>query len=109
MFDLTDSRSYDKLGEWKTAIEDKASEQGIPVFLVGNKMDWEDDRVVEEEVASEYASENGWSYYEISAKHDDTSKITDMLQDLLEKVQLRDTMTPVRPTPRFSLAERRPQ
>ena len=46
VFDVTDKRSYDQVKKWLECLRNSAP-LNIPLVLFGNKIDLEDDRVIE--------------------------------------------------------------
>ena len=45
IFDLTDAKTFESVKNWIDSIKENA-EEGVPIILLGNKMDLEDDRVI---------------------------------------------------------------
>lgn len=66
MFDLTDSYTFDKVKDWLVKVQDVAREE-IPIVIIGNKIDLEQDRTVNSEDIIKLAQDNGMSSYEISS------------------------------------------
>ena len=56
VFDITDSESFKNIESWRTE------------FLVGNKTDLEEQRVIQKEEANKFAEEHNLPYIETSAK-----------------------------------------
>ena len=67
IYDVTDENSFLKVEKWIKEIENNAN-KNIIVYLVGNKIDLVDMRVVEKEKAENVAKSFGKKYFEISAK-----------------------------------------
>lgn len=68
VFDVTSKSSLENLKNWNQEICEKAP-AGIQIFVVGNKIDAVDDRVVSSDAGRAMAQELGASYYfETSAK-----------------------------------------
>jgi len=67
VFDVTDPSTFQKVKDWIFNIK-KYSDEHIPVLLVGNKCDLVDSRIVDQEVAKDFAQKNGLPYLESSAK-----------------------------------------
>ncbi|KAJ5074808.1 ras-related rab5 [Anaeramoeba ignava] len=66
VYDITNK---DTFFEVKKRIQELKSESlDIIILLIGNKIDLEDEREVKYEEAAEYAEENGFLFYETSAK-----------------------------------------
>ena len=65
VFDITNKKSFDKVDMWLEEV--KSADFKCVKALVGNKIDLDDKRAVLYEEAESYATENGFSYYEVSA------------------------------------------
>ena len=83
VFDLTDRESFDKLHSWVTNIYETA-EANVVKFLVGNKLDLTESRVVDREEAMKVASEYDMKYFETSAKH--KIAVSEVFAELIEDV-----------------------
>ena len=55
LFDITNETSFINLKNWMSQIKESCGED-IPILLVGNKIDLEDNRVINKERAMEYAN-----------------------------------------------------
>ncbi|KAH0786131.1 small GTP-binding protein [Histomonas meleagridis] len=67
-FDLTQASSFQNLEQWSSELEDK-TDGNMRVFLVGNKVDLADQRVISSEDAKSFSFEHGMvEYFETSAK-----------------------------------------
>ena len=66
VFDITNLLSYEKMKQWSSEI--KNSVNNIVITIVGNKIDLEHTRKVSKEDAIEYCRQEGFEYYETSAK-----------------------------------------
>lgn len=81
MFDITNSHSFAFLSDFPQMIREIAGE--IPILLVGNKVDSEEERAVSREEGIAFARNNNlFSYIEISAK---TGKNCEGILELLAK------------------------
>ena len=71
VFDITNRDSFDKIPVWKTEFFEKlmpADESKIPVVILGNKCDLENDRQVPKDDIDAYMNSNpSFLYYETSA------------------------------------------
>eukprot|EP00826_Nyctotherus_ovalis_P035345 TRINITY_DN3033_c0_g1_i10.p2 TRINITY_DN3033_c0_g1~~TRINITY_DN3033_c0_g1_i10.p2 ORF type:complete len:158 (-),score=42.19 TRINITY_DN3033_c0_g1_i10:174-647(-) len=86
VFDLTNPRSFQALGKWKSEFLYQAnpSRTAFPFVLVGNKEDLENERQVTKEEALQWCKENGEiPYYEASAKT--ATKVKEAFVDLANK------------------------
>ena len=82
-FDITRKKTYDSVRRWMSACQDNC-ETGIPIILVGNKCDLEEDRQVETSDAEALAAEFKVQYFEISAKtNQNISKVFDEIVDMI--------------------------
>lgn len=70
VFDITSSVSFNALGKWLNEFRELAHPQAF-VMLVGNKTDFEDQRVITPIVSEEFAREHKLSYIETSALNGD--------------------------------------
>jgi len=67
IYDVTDESSFAKVEKWLKEIEQNANRETV-VYLVGNKIDCVDHRVVEKEKAENTSKMINKRYFEISAK-----------------------------------------
>ena len=67
LFDITNETSFINLKNWMSQIKESCGED-IPILLVGNKIDLEDNRVINKERAMEYANNENIEYIEVSSK-----------------------------------------
>ena len=68
VYDVTDEESYNNVKQWLHEIDRYASE-AVNKLLVGNKCDLTDKKVVETDVAKEWAEKLGIQFLETSAKN----------------------------------------
>ena len=67
-YDVTSRKTFDgKMQEWVNEVRAKAS-QGVPIVVVGNKIDLEDKREVSTDEGRQFAESMGLPFLEISAK-----------------------------------------
>ena len=67
VYDITNRESFEHVNSWLIEIE-KNGNKNVYKFLIGNKNDLEDQRVVTKEEGEEFASINGMDFFETSAK-----------------------------------------
>ena len=67
IYDVTDKDSFKNLSNWLIEIEKNAS-KNVLKFLIGNKTDLEEKRVISYNQAKEFADSYGLKYIETSAK-----------------------------------------
>ncbi|XP_071358550.1 EF-hand calcium-binding domain-containing protein 4B isoform X2 [Trachinotus anak] len=66
MYDVTVEESFGAVRPWLTNVQEAAGE-GIPILLLGNKMDMDGDREVSFKEAEQLAYENKVMFFEVSA------------------------------------------
>lgn len=69
-YDITNSKSFARIGKWLQLIREKADED-VYLMLLGNKKDKEQKRQVSTQMAEEYARFLKIPFHETSAKQDD--------------------------------------
>ena len=67
VYDITNRESFEHVNSWLIEIE-KNGNKNVYKFLIGNKNDLEDQRVISKEQGDEFASINGMDFFETSAK-----------------------------------------
>ena len=68
VFDVTSQDSFDNVKGWINSVKSNIGENVIPIIIVGNKIDMENMREISKEDGNKTASENGFKYFETSAK-----------------------------------------
>jgi len=75
VYDICDQRSFDALTSWVEqflqgvgANSENAKDSGFIFIVLGNKCDLSDNRQVAPEIAKEFCEENGFYFFETSAK-----------------------------------------
>ncbi|KAK2579277.1 hypothetical protein KPH14_008236 [Odynerus spinipes] len=70
VYDITNSSSFEILDEWTNKIRriNESTEDTPLMALVGNKCDIEHQRTVKKDKSHRYAAENGFPYYDMSAR-----------------------------------------
>jgi small GTP-binding protein len=72
VFDLTNHRSFLGLEDWVAELEAREADDRVKLFVVGNKCDLAQDRVLDRAKAERFAqSHHALAYYETSAKTGD--------------------------------------
>ena len=66
VYDVSQRDTFDKIPEWLQNV--RFSSKNIPIFLVGNKIDLESERIVQESDAIALAEAENIPYIETSAK-----------------------------------------
>jgi Ras-related protein Rab-1A len=67
-YDITDRKTFSNLNMWKNEIK-KFANLNIKVVLCGTKMDLSSQRQVSEEEGNTFAINNGYTFFEVSAKY----------------------------------------
>ena len=83
VFDITNISSFSHIQNWIEQIKEEASEK-IIIYLVGNKIDCSNSRVVSTEEGKKLADEFGLKYYETSAKNNENVEIAFL--DLIKEI-----------------------
>lgn len=82
VFDVTSWKSFNHLSYWVKEI--RRDNPIIPLIMLGNKIDLEDNRVVAKGTAQQFAVENKMAYYEVTAR--DFSTIGPPMLDLIKNI-----------------------
>ncbi|KAK5895672.1 hypothetical protein CgunFtcFv8_009346 [Champsocephalus gunnari] len=93
MFDVTVQESFKAVKPWLTNVQE-AAEEGIPILLLGNKMDMDAERQVSFKEAEQLAFENKVMFFEVSAytSKNVTESLTHLARVLMEQEdRVRDT------------------
>jgi small GTP-binding protein len=78
-YSITDQESFDGIDSWVGSLRENADPE-IILFLVGNKCDLEEQRVIPMDKGEEKAKELSATFYEVSAKSGD--RVEDLFTDL---------------------------
>ena len=86
VYDVTNSNTYDNLKFWLQSIKNNMNgDMGeIPIIIIGNKIDCKDEREVNFKEAENFWKEQGYPYFETSAKTGEN--IEDTIKFLVKKV-----------------------
>ena len=92
LFDVTDRRSFENLSKWiddySTYVEKKNDELTAPIIIAGNKSDSDFEKIEVGFVeADNWCSQNGFKYFEVSAKTG--YNIKDIFEELAQSVILK--------------------
>ena len=68
IYDLTDKSSFLSIDKWISNLENNLDMKNVPIILVGNKNDKEDERKVSYEEGLKYAQKYNFQFFEMSAK-----------------------------------------
>lgn len=69
IYDVTNQKTFENVRNWVTQIRENASEKAI-IYIVGNKIDDRQNKVVTKEEGEKMAKEFNLQFYEASAKED---------------------------------------
>ena len=85
VYDVTNLETYENLKYWIQSIKNNITEEmsNIPIIIIGNKIDCEE-REVQKEEAESFWKEQGYTYFETSAKTGDN--IDETIKFLVKKV-----------------------
>ena len=89
VYDLTNEESFDNLKSWVKLIKDECGKQ-MQMLIVGNKNDLDEQRVIDKNIASEYAKEEKLEYIETSSKTGDNVQkaITMLCEKVLDNTEI---------------------
>ncbi|TMS02504.1 Ras-related protein Rab-44 [Larimichthys crocea] len=93
MYDVTVEESFKAVQPWLTNVQEAAGE-GIPILLLGNKMDIDGEREVSFKEAEQLAYDNRVMFFEVSAYtgRNVTESLTHLARVLMEQEdKVRDT------------------
>ena len=93
MYDITNRESFEHVTVWINNIREICSQ--IPIILVGNKCDLEEERIVTEEEGREIAENNKMNFLEASGKNGTNVKETFYLlaEEIIKGVQRKRMQT----------------
>ncbi|KAL0213099.1 hypothetical protein RCL1_006725 [Eukaryota sp. TZLM3-RCL] len=87
VYDITKQSSFTNCQTWLQTIQDFADE-GVLIFLVGNKTDLAHDRQVSYDSGKALAEQNGLDFFEVSAK--DGTNVRELFQKAARKLAARN-------------------
>ena len=89
VYDLTNEESFNNLKSWVKLIKDECGKQ-MQMLIVGNKSDLDEQRVVDKNIANEYAKEEKLEYIETSSKTGDNVQkaITMLCEKVLDNTEI---------------------
>ena len=94
VYDVTNQNSYEKLNEWFTSIQDNSSSR-IPKYLICNKIDLNEKRVITKEEGVQAAKNFDFKYFETSAK--EYIGVNEVFEEIIKesyKAKLLRTLNP---------------
>ena len=82
-YDVTSKQSFLKLDIWLAATMENAR-AGVVKYLIANKTDLVEDRVISTEMGEKFAEEHGLKYFETSAK--DKKNVTEVFLSIANDI-----------------------
>ena len=86
VYDITNKDSFENVNKWAQEIREN-SEDSIPIVLIGNKLDLEEERRINKEQGEEFAKkycDGGIKFYETSCKTGEN--VCEAINDLAEQI-----------------------
>ena len=83
IYDVTSIQTYENIKTWVSQIREEAS-SNVVIYIVGNKIDMEEERKVSKEEGKNLADELGFPFAETSAKTG--INVNETFEDLVERV-----------------------
>ena len=72
LFDVTNEETFNNVTNWMKDVKENSNKEGkqsdIALYLIGNKIDKSDERVISKELAETQAKSLGMKYFEVSCK-----------------------------------------
>ena len=89
MYSINNRKSFENLSSWLNDINKELNYRNIPIFLIGNKCDLNNEREVTIQEGIKFAKENNMLFKEISIKNDNKStKVFNILaEDIFNKIK----------------------
>lgn len=87
VYDITNGQSFDNIGKWLRNLEANNSEETVK-YIVGNKCDLTDIRVVDHTKGLEMATHFGLNFYETSAK--ENINIQQVFYDMARELTIKE-------------------
>jgi small GTP-binding protein len=82
VYDVTKTESFANIEQWFTELYNNCGE--IPIILIGNKIDLNEDRVISTEEGEQYSQQKGIKLYETSAKTGEN--VPDVMEELAKLI-----------------------
>ena len=92
MYDISNKKSFQDIKDWINRIKDNIDLNKIGIIIVGNKIDLEEERVVDQEMRENLEEKEKIKVLEISAKRNiNVNDVFIELIDRMEKLNLSET------------------
>jgi len=85
IYSIVNKESFDDLDNWLNMLKEEIPIK-IPIFLVGNKNDLEEEREITSEQGQKFAEEHGFMFSECSVKNDSWDKIKSIFEKLAKTI-----------------------
>ena len=85
LYDISNQESFDRLEYWIKDIKENSISDDCVIYIIGNKCDNEKNRVIPKEQGEEFAKENNFKFYEISALNK-SSNINELLNNINQDI-----------------------
>ena len=70
VYDISDKNTFLNIENWMTNIKEESSDK-IPIILIGNKCDLDEQRKIQKEEGEQFANNNNLKFFETSCKDGD--------------------------------------
>ena len=70
VYDISDKNTFLNIENWMTSIKEESSDT-IPIILIGNKCDLDEQRKIQKEEGEQFANNNNLKFFETSCKDGD--------------------------------------
>ena len=87
VYDITNKESFEQIKNYYSEEIKNYCKENIIVVLLGNKSDLKEDRVIEPEVAGNFATDQGYIFMETSCEKN--KNVADAFATLIEKANIR--------------------
>ena len=85
IYSINNKDSFDDLQDWLQMLKEEIPND-IPIFLVGNKNDLENERKIRIEQGADFAAKHGFMFCECSVKCDSWDKIKSIFERLAKTI-----------------------
>ena len=86
VYAINDRKSFEKINDWLKDVEEKKNNNKVPLVLIGNKIDLENERVVSKEEGEKFAYKYNIKFFESSVKN--KTNVKEAFNYLIEMVFL---------------------